>query len=91
MIDTNTVTIPHAASANTQTSAPNYEHENEPSMLDDLTASIEELKSKLVLLSDESVSISRKLRKFAIAQRQKDREYRQAKRALNRVHVVSAA
>ena len=91
MIDTNTVTIPHAASANTQTSAPNYEHENEPSMLDDLTASIEELKSKLVLLSDESVTISRKLRKFAIAQRQKDREYRQAKRALNRVHVVSAA
>jgi hypothetical protein len=91
MIDTNPVTIPTAASANTQTSAPNNEHENEPSMLDDLTASIEELKSKLVLLSDESVTISRKLRKFAIAQRQKDREYRQAKRALNRVHVVSAA
>lgn len=91
MIDTNTVTIPTAASANTQTSAQNNEHENEPSMLDDLTASIEELKSKLILLSDESVTISRKLRRFAIAQRQKDREYRQAKRALNRVHVVSAA
>ena len=88
MIDTNTI---HTVSAPVQTSAPNYEHENEPSMLDDLTASIEELKSKLVLLSDESVTISRKLRKFAIAQRQKDREYRQAKRALNRVHVVSAA
>ena len=91
MIATNTVTIPHAASVNTQIPASNHEPENEPSMLDDLTASIEELKSKLVLLSDESVTISRKLRKFAIAQRQKDREYRQAKRALNRVHVVSAA
>ena len=89
MIDTNTIT--HTVSAPVQTVATNYEHENEPSMLDDLTASIEELKSKLVLLSDESVTISRKLRKFAIAQRQKDREYRQAKRALNRVHVVSAA
>lgn len=89
MIDTNT--IPAAASANTQTSTLNNELENAPSLLDDLTASIEELKSKLVMLSDESVTISRKLRKFAIAQRQKDREYRQAKRALNRVHVVSAA
>ena len=43
------------------------------------------------MLSDESVALSRKVREVAIAQRQKDREYRQAKRALERVHVVSAA
>lgn len=83
--------ISHAVPATVQTSALNHEPQNEPSALDDLTASIEAIKGKLKMLSDESVALSRKVREVAIAQRQKDREYRQAKRALERVHVVSAA
>lgn len=83
--------ITHVVSAPVQTSALNHEPQNEPSALDDLTASIEAIKGKLKMLSDESVALSRKVREVAIAQRQKDREYRQTKRALERVHVVSAA
>jgi len=40
---------------------------------------------------EEVTTMSRKIREVSIAQRQKDREYNQTKRALDRVRVATGA
>ena len=79
--------ITHVVSAPVQTSALN--HEQNP--LDELAATIEAMKTKLKAMFDESAAMSRKVREVALAQRQKEREYVQTKRALDRVRVASGA
>jgi len=81
-------TITHVVSATTQTFAPNHESANP---LDELIANIEAMKTKLKTMFDESSVMARKVREVAISQRQKDREYNQTKRALERVRVASGA
>ena len=81
-------TITHTVSAPVQTSAQNNEPVNP---LDELTANIEAMKGKLKTMFDESVALARKVREVAIAQRQKDREYQQTKRTLERVRVATGA
>ena len=81
-------TVIRTVSANTQTFAPNNEPANP---LDELTANIEAMKAKLKAMFDESAVMARKVREVALAQRQKDREYNQTKRALERVRVASGA
>ena len=80
--------ITHTISAPVQTSAQNNEPANP---LDELTANIETMKAKLKIMFDESTALARKVREVAIAQRQKDREYQQAKRTLERVRVATGA
>ena len=85
MIDTNTIThVVSAASA--QTFTPNNEPANP---LDELTANIEAMKAKLKAMFDETAAISRKVREVAIAQRQKEREYQQTKRTIERIRTAS--
>ena len=84
MIDTNTIT--HTVSASVQTFTPNQEPVNP---LDELTASIEAFKGKLKAMYDESAVMSRKVREVAISQRQKEREYVQTKRTIERIRTAS--
>ena len=81
-------TITHTVSAPVQTVAQKHEPENP---LDDLTAKIEAMKTALKEMIDDATSMSRTIREVAISQRQKDREYNQAKRALDRVRVATGA
>ena len=81
-------TITHTVSAPVQTSAQNIEPVNP---LDELTANIEAMKGKLKTMFDESAALARKVREVAISQRQKEREYQQAKRAIERIRVATGA
>ena len=84
MIDTNTI---HPVSAPVQTSVPNHEPEQNP--LDELMANIEAMKAKLKAMFDDSAAMSRKVREVALAQRQKEREYVQTKRTIERIRTAS--
>ena len=87
MIDTNTIT--HVVSAPAQTFTPNNEPAKELNPLDELTANIEAMKAKLKAMYDESSVMSRKVREVALAQRQKEREYVQTKRTIERIRTAS--
>ena len=87
MIDTNTIT--HVVSASVQTFTPNNEPAKELNPLDELAACIEAFKSKIKDMFDESAAMSRKVREVAIAQRQKEREYVQTKRTIERIRTAS--
>ena len=84
MIDTNTIT--HTVSAPVQTFIPNQEPANP---LDELTANIEAMRAKLKAMYDESAVMSRKVREVVIAQKQKEREYVQTKRTIERIRTAS--
>ena len=79
-------TITHTVSASVQTFTPNNEPANP---LDELTASIEAFKAKIKDMFDESAVMSRKVREVAIAQRQKERDYLQTKRTIERIRTAS--
>ena len=87
MIDTNTIT--HTVSAPVQTFTPNNESAKELNPLDELAANIEAMKAKLKAMFDESAAMSRKVREVALAQRQKEREYVQTKRTIERIRTSS--
>jgi len=80
--------ITHTVSAPVQTYTPNHEPANP---LDELTANIEAMKAKLKTMFDESTALARKVREVAISQRQKEREYQQTKRAIERIRVATGA
>ena len=77
----------HTVSAPVQTSAQNHEPELNP--LDELAATIEAMKAKLKAMFEESSTMSRKVREVALAQRQKEREYVQTKRTIERIRTAS--
>ena len=81
-------TITHTVSTPMRTFAQNQESANP---LDELTAKIETMKSALKGMIDEATAMGRTIREVAISQRQKDREYNQTKRALERVRVATGA
>lgn len=87
MIDTNTIT--HTVSAPMQTFTTNNDTAKELNPLDELTANIEAMRSKLKTMFDESAALSRKVREVAIAQKQKEREYVQTKRTIERIRTAS--
>lgn len=76
-------------SAPMQTAAPKIEPETSLNPLDDLTASIEAFKLKLKASFDEVSSLARKVKEVQIAQKQKERDFIQAKRAIERIRMVS--
>ena len=83
MIDTNTTIV----SAPVQTVARNNEI-IESSPMEELTASIEAFKLKLKAISDESNALSRKVREVALAQKQKERDFVLARRAIERIRMA---
>ena len=82
-------TIPHVVSAPVQTFTPNQEPEKELNPLDELLANIEDMKAKSKALFDDSAAMVRKVREVALAQRQKEREYQQTKRTIERIRTAS--
>ena len=87
MIDTNTIT--HTVSAPVQTFTPNQESAKELNPLDELTANIEAMRTKLKAMYDESAVMSRKVCEVSIAQKQKEREYAQTKKTIEKIRVAS--
>ena len=82
-------TITHVVSAPMQTSAQNHETEKELNPLDELLANIEDMKAKIKVMFDDSAAMVRKVREVALAQRQKEREYLQTKRTIERIRTAS--
>ena len=76
-------------SAPVQTVAPKQESETALNPLDDLGAAIEAFKLKLKASFDEAASLARKVKEAQIAQRQKERDFVLAKRAIERIRMVS--
>ena len=89
MIDANTIT--HVVSAPAQTSVPNNKTASQQNPMDELIADIETMKVKLKGMYDKSAVMSRKVREVAIAQRQKDREYAQTKKTIERIQRDTAS
>ena len=82
---------------------PNYkeenkmEHENTPVVeqtapvanpMDELNANVEEFRNKLKLLLDESAALTRKVKEVALVQKQKERDFIQARRAIERIRMA---
>ena len=56
--------------------------------LDELGVAIEDFKLKIKAMFDESTMLSRKVREISIAQKQKERDFIQAKRAIERIRMA---
>jgi len=57
--------------------------------LDELNHGIDELRGKLKLLFDESAVLTRKLKEVVLEQKQKEREFVQTRRAIERIRAAS--
>ena len=73
------------------------EHENTPVVeqtapvanpLDELGIAIEEFKLKIKAMLDESAVLSRKVKEVALSQKQKERDFIQARRAIERIRMA---
>ena len=73
-------------SAQVQTVAPNHEPETNP--LDELYNTIDTFRNKLKLALDESTLLVRKVKEVQLAQKQKERDFIQAKRAIERIRMA---
>ena len=71
-----------------QTVAPKQETEN-LNPLDDLSMAIEAFKAKMKASFDEVASLARKVKEAQIMQRQKERDFVQARRAIERIRLAS--
>ena len=56
--------------------------------MDELVAAIEEFRAKLKVLSDETALLSRKAKEVSLVQKQKERDFIQAKRAIERIRMA---
>lgn len=84
------VTNNPVVSAPVQTVAINNESAAEINPLEDLTVSVEAFKLKLKTIFEESNMLSRKVKEVIIAQKQKERDFILAKRAIERIRMVSS-
>lgn len=80
-----TPTITPVVSAPVQTFTPNRKPEARQSPIDELISIVDEFKAKLKTMTEESAVISRKAREIAIDQKQKNREYAQTKKTIERI------
>ena len=76
-------------SAPVQTAAPKQEPEVALNPLDDLSEAVEAFKLKLKASFDEAATLARKVKEAQIAQKQKERDFIQARRAIERIRMVS--
>ena len=56
--------------------------------LDELNANVEEFRGKLKLLLDESGVLIRKVKEVALVQKHKERDFIQARRAIERIRMA---
>ena len=56
--------------------------------LDELAAAVDDFKSRIRAMFDESTLLSRKVKEVALAQKQKERDFVQAKRAIERIRMA---
>ena len=84
MIDTSTTVVSAAA----QTVARNNEPAMELSPMDELTAGIEAFKAGLKAMFDESNALSRKVKEVALNQKQKERDFILARKAIERIRMA---
>ena len=56
--------------------------------LDELSAAVEEFKLKIKAMFDESTVLSRKVKEVALIQKQKERDFIQARRAIERIRMA---
>ena len=75
--------------ATEQAVAPKTEPETNLNPLDELSVSIEAFKQKLKASFDEIAALARKVKEAQIAQRQKERDFVQARRVLERIRMAS--
>ena len=68
--------------------APIINTETPVNPLDDLAAAIDDFKSRLRAMFDESTILSRKVKEVALANKQKERDFVQAKRTLERIRMA---
>ena len=85
MVDINNPVV----SAPVQTVVPKTEPETNLNPLDELSVSIEAFKQKLKASFDEVTALARKVKEVQIAQKQTERDFIQAKRAIERIRMVS--
>ncbi len=57
-------------------------------VMDELNAAVDDLRGKLKMLFDESASLTRKVKEAVLAQKQKEREFIQARRAIERIKMA---
>ncbi len=79
--------IPNVA-APLQPVAPIINPEVPVNPLDDLAAAIDDFKTRIRAMFDESTILSRKVKEVALAQKQKEREFVQAKRAIEKIRMA---
>ena len=79
--------IPNVA-APLQPVAPIVTPEVPANPLDDLAAAVDEFKTRLRAMFDESTLLSRKVKEVALSQKQKERDFVQAKRTLERIRMA---
>ena len=79
---------PVVAAPVAQPVAPKLEPEVPVNPLDELAAAVEEFKTRLRGIFDESTILSRKVKEVALAQKQKERDFIQAKRAIERIRMA---
>ena len=82
-VRTNIVAMPSASPV-----APKSETEIPANPLDDLAAAVEEFKTRLRAMFDESTLLARKVKEVALVQKQKERDFVQAKRAIERIRMA---
>lgn len=75
--------------ATEQAVAPKTEPETNLNPLDELSVSIEAFKQKLKASFDEIAALARKVKEAQIAQRQKERDFVQARRVLECIRMAS--
>jgi len=83
MVETNTT----SETVHAQPSAQNENISIHP--MEELNQAIEEFRIKLKAALDESNNLSRKVKEVQLAQKQKERDFIQAKRAIERIRMVS--
>ena len=79
--------IPNVA-APLQPVAPIINPEVPVNPLDELASAVDEFKTRIRAMFDESTILSRKVKEVALAQKQKEREFVQAKRTLERIRMA---
>ena len=84
-----TPAITHSVSASTQMSASNNKPDPTLNPMDELTVSIDAFKAKLKDMLEEATNLSRRSREVSIAQKQKEREYAQTKKTIEKIRVAS--
>ncbi len=71
-----------------QTTAPNQETETTLNPLDELSNYIEAFKMNVKTIADEAAQLARKVKEVQLVQKQKERDFIQAKRAIERIRMA---